>query len=946
MRTREEFLKFVLPTRGKYCLWVCQGKDENVRQNLYNSIDELLSKVDGWIESKYNVFFGVNSFKTTENRTQQNVEFAKSFFLDIDVGIDKKNAYPTTEEALESLRAFVKSTGLPKPNIIKSGRGLHVYWVFDREIPKEEWQPYADGFKQLCEDSGLIIDPAVPADSARILRVPYTFHVKDAANPIEAVPLLESEATSFHLLKTLINPIQNDMWANRPSYAKVDETTRALMGNFEHSFKNILVKSVQGNGCAQLAYIYENQESLPEPLWRAGLSIAAHCSDKDKAIHVISKDHPEYSAEATEAKANGTKGPYTCDTFKKLNAEGCANCEHRVSSPIMLDSTIVKSEETTITHEDPDTGETVETPIPEIPFPYFRGRHGGIYKTVKATDEDEEAIPLLVCSRDFYVVRRIKDPEFGESALLRLIRPKDGVSEFLVPLKDIMSRDKFRDYIGREGIPALDKQISELMAYVTKCIEHLQNTSAAAIGKTQMGWQNGHRSFVIGDKEVFADRVDYSPPSSPIIAHVPRFKTAGNFHDWREIVNYYATEEFVQRAYVFFHGFGNVFMKDMPNTKGFLVCSYGEGSGTGKTTTLEAIASIFGDPTKLLMSPRSTSNSIINRLGTWQSVPVLIDEITELPVEGKASLVYAATIGQGAERLEAGRNVERENNVTWQNCVITSSNKALDEEILSFRANPDGILNRMMCLAAYEDVNTDPAKARHHFDRLYKNFGHAFEPFLQYVIANKPECDKLLEQVRLRLEAEAELTSRERFWANDAAATITGGIISNKLNLHNIPIEPVFKYAVEQIKLKRKEKKTYALDSNDVLSQYLYDNIGRMVIANGKPDKRGFDTVALGSPRGSDLAIRIEPDTGHAFISITDFRKYCTKKGVNLSQSLKPHEETGALVETNRHKRLGAGTQWVVLPAIRCYVFDCTKLKDFDMEAVKSAASVQSTDSD
>jgi hypothetical protein len=68
MRTREEFLKFVLPTRGKYCLWVCQGKDENIRQKLYDSIDELLAKVDGWVESKYNVFFGVNSFKTTTKR--------------------------------------------------------------------------------------------------------------------------------------------------------------------------------------------------------------------------------------------------------------------------------------------------------------------------------------------------------------------------------------------------------------------------------------------------------------------------------------------------------------------------------------------------------------------------------------------------------------------------------------------------------------------------------------------------------------------------------------------------------------------------------------------------------------------------------------------------------------------------------------------------------------
>lgn len=950
MRTREEFLRFVLPTSGNYCLWVCKGKGDDVRQELFTSIEQLLNKVDFWVERKYNVFFGLASYQTLANRTQENTESMKSFFLDIDAGPNKKNAYPTTEDAMIALRAFVQKIGFPKPNIIKSGHGLHVYWVFEEEIPTSEWKPYAEGFKKLCDESGLIIDPAVPADSARVLRVPYTFHVKDANNPIEAVPLIEAPAVTLESLKSLLPAVQPSIWDNIPKFAKMDETTRALAGNFTHVFKNILIKSVQGEGCAQLAYIYEKQEEVPEPLWRAGLSIAIHCEDGEKAIHKISEKHPEYNREMTEAKAHATKGPYTCETFKKLNPELCAECPHKITSPILLDSTMKEADpDAVIQQYDPQTDEIVEYPVPELPFPYFRGAHGGIYRKPRGTDTEdgeEELEPVLICSRDFYVVQRIHDPEYGESVLLRLHLPKDGVREFLAPLADVLSRDKFKTIIGKNGIPARDKQVNEIMGYVTRCVEHLQNTVKSAVGKTQMGWQGNNTSFVIGDREIFADRIEYSPPSSPILGLVPKFKKAGNFHEWKDVVNSYRDPEYVQRAYVFFHAFGTPLMRFMKNTKGFVVCAYGKGSGTGKTTVLQAVASAYGDPDLLLMNAESTPNSVANRLGTLQNMPVTVDEITEMDAMTKAKMIYGSTYGIGKERMESGRNVERVNNITWQSCMLTSSNMAVDQEILSIKSAPEGILNRLLCLKAYDDKKTDPAIARNNFNRLFKNYGHAMEIYMQYVMANLPEVIKLLDEVQARLEAAAQILSTERFWGNDAAVTITGGIIAKRLGIHDIPISPVFKYIVEEIKIKRQEKKNFIMDDEDILSSYMYDNINRMVIANGMSGRTGIDAAAILSPRGNDLVMRFEPDTKLLFVSVSDLRVYCTKKAFNLVEALLPHEKSKCLLGM-KHKRLGSGTQYATLPAIRAYCFDVNKLANFNEEALRAnATGTESSDTD
>jgi hypothetical protein len=58
--------------------------------------------------------------------------------------------------------------------VIDSGNGLHVYWILKEQVETETWKPYAEKFKDLCHKQGLVIDPAVPADAARVLRVPFT----------------------------------------------------------------------------------------------------------------------------------------------------------------------------------------------------------------------------------------------------------------------------------------------------------------------------------------------------------------------------------------------------------------------------------------------------------------------------------------------------------------------------------------------------------------------------------------------------------------------------------------------------------------------------------------------------------------------------------------------------------------------------------------------------
>ena len=110
-------------------------------------------------------------------RTIPNSLLIKVFFLDLDV---KAAGYANTDEAVRELNAKCVLIGLPFPSIIifssapldgspATHSSLHVYWVLNRAMTREEWLPIARALQTALEKHGLIFDP-VCTNFACILR--------------------------------------------------------------------------------------------------------------------------------------------------------------------------------------------------------------------------------------------------------------------------------------------------------------------------------------------------------------------------------------------------------------------------------------------------------------------------------------------------------------------------------------------------------------------------------------------------------------------------------------------------------------------------------------------------------------------------------------------------------------------------------------------------------
>lgn len=938
------FLSAVLPDTGSYCV-VGLKEDGSPRQKFVGSIEEVNALAQKLVDEQYNAYFALASFADPkEGRTAKNAQSLKSFFIDIDCGMGKP--YADQAEGMTALKAFIKATKLPRPTVVNSGRGVHAYWVLEAALPSDEWKPLAEKLKALCVQHKLEADPSVTADSARILRIPNTFNFKDVENPAKVEMILTAPQVDISILQDVFNTVEEDIFAGmsgKPFVPReMDAMTLALMGSTQSRFKTILIKSLEGTGCPQIKHAYEEQATLPEPLWRASLSIITRCVDSRKSIEAMGKEHPDYNYEASLDKGQRTKGPYTCSWYKQNNGDLCNGCPHNITSPIQLGKEFNEAKEEDNVVEIPAEEEGEEATIykiPKFPFPYTRGAAGGIYTKIKDEESGLEEVQMIY-PYDFYAVKRMNDPDRGESVLLRLHLPKDGVKEFIMPLTDVLATDRFRDTIAKHGVAVMATKQKILMAYITRWVEELQSTTEAELARKQFGWLIDDSGFILGDKEITADGVKYSPPTATTIELVPMFREKGDFHVWKDVINAYAREHMEAKAFAFFMGFGNTLLK-FTNLKGYLLSLKSQGSGSGKTTVLHTIGSIYGHPEDSFMRVKDTYNQKLQRIGTFQNIPILFDEMTNMDPQQKSNLAYDITEGRAKNRMQSQNNAERLNHTKWATGLITTSNRSLRDDLLSIKAFPEGELMRMMELHIFNDANDDPVWARQHFGRLHTNYGHAVFPFMQYVVGHLPEVIKFLGDIQVKIEVAAGITSQERYWSAMAAIAITGGIIARNLNLHDINHKPVMAYIVKHIKESRAQNKQMVSENSDFLSGFIQRKFHEVLVINGKKDhKTGLETGPIREPRGA-LTARYEPDTKLLYVVAKEYRAECNKSQLNFDESLAMHKKSGAFLGQKR-KRMTSGTIVDTNLNAPALVFDATKLEFFREEALLNVKDSES----
>jgi hypothetical protein len=239
--SREDFLAFILPEliEGEtYC--AVSIKAGKVNQSFHNTIKGISDSSDDALIWEKDSYYSMATYsipsKGMPNRLKVSVRRFKSLWIDLDIG--DGTTFPTQEDGISALKEFIKATGLPKPTLVSSGFGLHVYFSVKQAIGFNEWEPLAEALKARILSEGFKVkDAGITTDAVRILRLPETVNYKKGIKTdVKLLCLGESLELAEYQELLLVGSEGNeqssflDGISKMPVKNPLNETTLVLMG--------------------------------------------------------------------------------------------------------------------------------------------------------------------------------------------------------------------------------------------------------------------------------------------------------------------------------------------------------------------------------------------------------------------------------------------------------------------------------------------------------------------------------------------------------------------------------------------------------------------------------------------------------------------------------------------------------------------------------------------
>lgn len=955
----KQFLEAVLPSQGNYCIFTLTDGKPKPRFAENGSIDDAVKFIESFKQQPpTNIYFALSSFDGFSRKTDESI-YIKSFFLDLDVG-KVANSYETKDKAYIGLDKFIEATGLPGPVVVDSGNGLHVYWILEEAIETSVWKPYAEKFKDLCHQHGLIIDPAVPTDAARVLRVPDTKNygkdgvVKDVELVNDVVTYTFEEITKHFGEVTISKDESFD-----PKKVKKDltEEEKQLLGldRYEYDFRIIADSSIEGNGCAQIKDYLENLTSSEYLLWLYVISIAYRCTDGSAIAHELSSRYPTYSEEYVEDKFKSFEGfGTTCAKFEAASPEKCKGCQYKgkITTPLALGKRLrvakPRSDDSADTAEPEEVQVTSGYPaeyiqFPESLFPFVRAAGGGIYhqpppKTQKDGTQVVQPATLLY-PYDIVPLKRLHSPYDGECMFLRLFLPKDGVRDLVLPSKFIGATDKFKEFLFSNSIVLNDTKVALFKEYLMKWNNYLINLKKAEDMRMQMGWTSNpdFGSFVIGKREI-TPKGEFDCPVGPTTRNIAKHLVEeGSYDEWRKAAKEFNRPGLEYHALGLLAGFGSPLVK-LGNVGGLVISFCGD-KGAGKTGALQAGLSVFGSPKNLKIETAegATSNGLYQRASGLGNILMGVDETSNMEGKVLSNAVFRLPMNEnGKIRLQTSYNNERVTSEGSQLLVIFTTNQSNIQKLYETgKHDPGGELRRMVEFDIFRHTGKfSDSVGKELFNPFTEHYGFAGPDYIRAIYnLGLPYVKQRLSYWHSRIQNDFVNDTAYTYWSAGLATCFAGGEIAVMSNIMDIDIEHVYGFILEDLHNKHKMLTANKITYEDIVSEYVLTNITSLLAIN--------DTKISVEPRTGVIAVRCEIDTGRVFLMSDPFKEYLAKKKVNVTQFEKVLAEKGMLINKSVRKRMASG--WKDATGafnVRAYEFKMDDITDIIKDAEESNSVV------
>lgn len=940
-----EFLLRVWPTTGPYLLGVPASwtdKDtgkprKGMRHRSFDTVDaaaRAAQSIATDMDAPLDVYFALgalNEKRQTGQRKLDNIRELGAFWLDVDIK-DKTGNYQTVDAAARSLKSFCKATGLPKPMIISSGGGLHVYWPLATALETEKWRHYARILKRLAEREGFLADPSRTADACSVLRPVGSYNWKTGA-PREVRVLADCpplDTDEFLRKLAFADQAGGNALGSAPQApkvtARVNDLTQQALGGLVNEGPPSDPKVVVGK-CQQLKWQATHPTEVEEPQWYDMIGCLRHCRNGEKAVHLVSRQYPGYDEDETNAKIahhiEGDFGPTLCETFENHRPGGCDGCpaKGKVNSPITLGKRYQEAEAPVVWVSSENTDEQ-QVPLPAPQFPFMRVKHPTDGHTqIILRQLGDDGLPdedTVVYEYDLYPSKLFYDERSREYrvAVERWL-PQDGWAEFEFSLGKLYDRKNVSTTLGNIGIVPDLAKMDSVVQYMIGYIRDLQKSVKSAVVYGQLGWRENH-DFVLPDWLISGGKKAAITPHRNVTnaldwnKHPPK----GDLDTWKQVVSIYNREGMES----FLFGFGVGFAAPLfhfTNFRGMIVSMVGE-KGSGKSSAVLCANSIWGHSRMGWADlEHDTLKAFYNKLGVLQNLPATYDEITNLEPSLLSDLCYAVSKGQGRQRLDSSGQAQ-ENFGGWQTMMITTSNSSLHARLSLVKADASAEATRVFEYGVPSGTITKQ-EADQTFDQLNDHYGLAGPIYAQALTERVGWIRERIKYWSGKVEAAAGIGSAERFWSAGPACVLTGFEIANEVELTQVNIETVYDFSVRAIKRMKTVVKESTRGTESIIADYINGNIRNMLVLATEPKATGPGLISL-EPK-NELRIRVEAWSNRMYIDRAHFRRFCAEQGTEAANVREELMQAGVLLNDNSRVCLGKDTSFKSGQQ-RCWLLD------------------------
>jgi len=303
--------------------------------------------------------------------------------------------------------------------------------------------------------------------------------------------------------------------------------------------------------------------------------------------------------------------------------------------------------------------------IEEILLAPYSIQKNGIYKKlVKIVKEETIAIEKRICLTPFNIVAKGDNVDTNAIMFKLLVKDLKGRTHAVwKSAGDLFTRAGILELMAKDRFAFKESNVNEIEELMEQYVETIKYELPEEVTASRSGWKNNNTLFVCGS-------AGYTESGKSTVLQLENntaelYTQQGTVEGWK-----YGAEKLFKYDAVRFKAYSSCvpIILALLGVQSFIVEQIGT-SGMLKTLSHEACASMFGDPSKLLLNAKSTPKGIEAFVGYNTDLPTFIDETSTNPDDIK-ELIY--TIANGVGRSTSNKSKGYEMPKTWKTVTLTT----------------------------------------------------------------------------------------------------------------------------------------------------------------------------------------------------------------------------------------------------------------------------------